>query len=85
MVQRLNQTSVISAQKQEPIVRSVEQPYHTFASSFSQISLFLDTHGNSISRENLNSGSHDNYAKLETGQEGSCGRLDLWELQAKSK
>ena len=26
-----------------------------------------DTHGNTFSKENLNSGSHENYAKHETG------------------
>ena len=34
---------------------------------FTDQSIFLDTHGNMISRENLNSGSHENYAKHETG------------------
>ena len=34
---------------------------------FSQTGLFLDTHGNTFSKENLNSGSHENYAKHETG------------------
>ena len=41
-------------------------PIQFFATAFSQISLFLDTHGNTISRENLNSGSHEHYAKHET-------------------
>ena len=40
--------------------------YTSFATPFSQIGVFLDTHGNTISHENFNSGSDDNYAKHET-------------------
>ena len=48
------------------ITWSVQLPYQAFATEFLGINLFLDKHGNTISRENLFSGSQDNYAKLET-------------------
>ena len=51
-----------------------------------QIGLFLDRHRNTISCENLNSGSHENYAKHETGWfEGSGGRLNLREVHDQFK
>ena len=52
---------------QEPITRSVQLLYKPFATAFSKIGLFLDAHGNNIFSQNLNSGSHENSAKLETG------------------
>ena len=48
------------------IVRSEQLPYLAFATAFSQIGISLDTYWNTISHENLNSGSHKNCAKLVT-------------------
>ena len=54
---------------------SITPQYGAYVTAFSQISLFLHTHGNTISRENLNSGSYESYAKFKTG------KLNLWVLR----